>query len=106
VLAAYAPTAKVEVRCGSLGGMSGGALVDAGGALLGIVSRSFETEDGPGPSTAAWILHALMFGVTLPWPPGVYPPDTPLRDLPPDQLTIYGRENVRLVGPMEIEYTA
>ena len=32
--------------------------------------------------------------------------NTPILDLPPDQLTIYGRDNVSLVRPMEIEYTA
>ena len=104
--ALLAPFPAIEVRCGALGGMSGGAVLDDGGALVGILSRSFETNDGRGPSTAAWIIHALMFDVTLPWPPGVYQPDTPILDLPHDWLTIYGRDKVRLVGPMEIEYTA
>jgi hypothetical protein len=72
------PCPAIEIRCGSLGGMSGGAVIDEGGALVGILSRSFETADGLGPSTAAWILHALMFDVTLPWPPGVYRPNTPI----------------------------
>lgn len=85
---------------------AGGAVIDESRALIGILSRSFETEDGCGPSTAAWIIHALLFDVTLPWPPGVYKANTPLLDLPQDQLTIYGRDKVRLVGPMEIEYTA
>lgn len=74
--------------------------------MIGIVSRGFETEDGRGPSTAAWIVHALQFDVTLPWPPGVYAPDTPMLNLPHDLLTIHGRDKVRLVGPLEIEYTA
>jgi hypothetical protein len=86
--------------------MSGGAVIDEHGALVGILSRSFDTEDGNGPSTAAWIIHALMFDVTLPWPPGAYQPNTPILNLPHDQLTIYGRDRVRLVGPMDIEYTA
>lgn len=101
-----APFPAIEISCGALGGMSGGAVLDQGGALVGILSRSFETKDGRGPSTAAWIIHALMFNVTLPWPPGVYKPDTPLLELPQGQLTIFGRDNVRLLGPMEIEYTA
>jgi len=104
--ALLAPFPAVEISCGSLGGMSGGAVIDESGALIGILSRGFETEDGRGPSTAAWIIHALVFSVTLPWPPGVYKANTPILDLPQDQLTIHGRDNVRLVGPMEIEYTA
>jgi hypothetical protein len=104
--ALLAPFPAIEIGCGALGGMSGGAVIDEQGALVGILSRSFDTEDGRGPSTAAWIIHALMFDVTLPWPPGAYEPDTPILNLPHDQLTIYGRDNVRLVGPMDIEYTA
>ncbi len=101
-----APFPAIEIGCGSLNGMSGGAVIDEGGALVGILSRGLDTEDGRGPSIAAWIIHALMFDVTLPWPPGVYAPDTPILDLPEDQLKIHGRDKVRLVRPMELEYTA
>jgi hypothetical protein len=99
-----APFPAIEIKCGSLGSMSGGAVIDQGGALVGILSRGWG-DDGS-PSTAAWIIHALMFDVTLPWPPGAYDPNTPILDLPSDQLKIYGRDKVRLVGPLEIEYTA
>jgi len=101
-----APFPAIEISCGALGGMSGGAVIDEHGALVGILSRSFDTDDGQGPSTAAWIIHALMFNVTLPWPPGAYEPDTAILSLPHDLLTIYGRDHVRLVGPMDIEYTS
>jgi hypothetical protein len=47
-----------------------------------------------------------MFDLTLPWPPGAYAPETPILHLPEEMLTIYGREHVSLVGPLEIEYTA
>jgi Trypsin-like peptidase domain len=99
-----APFPAIEIKCGSLGSMSGGAVIDQGGALVGILSRGWG-DDGP-PSTAAWIIHAFMFDVTLPWPPGAYDPNTPILDLPNNQLKIYGRDKVRLVGPLEIEYTA
>lgn len=99
-----APYPAIEIKCGSLGSMSGGAVIDEGGSLVGIISRGW--GDGGPPSTAAWIIHALMFDVTLPWPPGAYQPNTPLLDLPHEQLKIYGRDKVRLVGPLEIEYTA
>ena len=98
-----APFPAIEIHCGALGSMSGGAVLDAGGALVGIISRGW--DDGGPPATAAWILHALLFDVTLPWPPGAYRPNTPILDLPEDRLTIYGRDKVRLTGPMEIEYT-
>jgi hypothetical protein len=99
-----APFPAIEIKCGSLGGMSGGAVIDEGGALVGILSRGW--HDDAAPSTAAWIIHALMFDVTLPWPPGAYEPNTPILDLPEDRLKIYGRDNVSLVGPMDLQYTA
>lgn len=99
-----APFPAIEIKCGSLGSMSGGAVIDEAGALVGIISRGWH-DDGP-PSTAAWIIHALMFDVTLPWPPGAYEPNTAILDLPDDQLKIYGRDKVRIAGPLEIEYTA
>ena len=100
-----APFPAIEVKCGSLNGMSGGAVIDADGALVGILSRGFDIADGRGPSTAAWIIHALMFDVTLPWPPGVYKPNTPILHLPEERLKIYGRDKVQLAGPMELDYT-
>ncbi len=98
-----APFPALEIDCGALGSMSGGAVLDAGGALVGIISRGW--GDGGPPATAAWIVHALLFDVTIPWPPGAYPPDSPILELPDDRLTIYGRDKVRITGPMEIEYT-
>jgi hypothetical protein len=100
-----APFPIIEVACGSLGGMSGGAVLDRNGAVVGILSTGLSHDDGRGPSNAAWIIHALMFTVTLLWPRALYSPDTPLLDLPDDLLRIVGREHVRLTGTHELEYT-
>ena len=49
-----APYATIEVRCGSLGGMSGGAVVDSNGELVGVTSVGWQTSDQEGPTLAAW----------------------------------------------------
>jgi hypothetical protein len=85
--------------------MSGGAVLDRDGAVVGILSTGLSHDDGRGPSNAAWIIHALMFRVTLLWPRALYQPDTPLLDLPDDLLRILGREHVRLTGADELDYT-
>jgi len=100
-----APFPTIEVTCGSLGGMSGGAVIDREGAVVGILSNSLNTADGRGPSFAAWIIHALMFEVTLPWPPGLYTPKTPILDLPESQIKIIGRDKVERTGPRQIDYS-
>lgn len=90
------PYPTIEISSGSVGGMSGGAVLDRNGAIVGLVSRGFAADDGLGPTYAAWILQALMFEVVLPWPKGVYAPDTPILNLPEDCIKIEGRRRVRL----------
>ena len=63
----------IEILCGSRGAMSGGAVFDASGHLIGIISAGMELESGDGPTYAAWIVPGLFRDVTIPWPPGVYP---------------------------------
>jgi hypothetical protein len=99
-----APFPYVEVGCGTLGGMSGGAVIDARGAVMGILSVGLSHEDGRGPSHAAWILQALQFDVALSWPRDVYPSEVSILDLPEDLMRIIGREHVELIGPLEIDY--
>jgi hypothetical protein len=76
--------------------MSGSAVLDRNGAIVGLVSRGFTADDGLGPTYAAWILQALMFEVVLPWPPGSTFPTPPILDLPEDCIRIEGRRRVRL----------
>lgn len=99
------PFPFIEISCGTLGGMSGGAVLDATGAVIGILSVGLSHDDGRGPSNAAWIIHALQFDVALHWPRGVYPPDCPILNLPDDRLRIIGREHVKLSGSLQIDYT-
>lgn len=68
------PFPFIEISCGTLGGMSGGAVLDATGAVIGILSVGLSHDDDRGPSNAAWIIHALQFDVPLHWPRDVYPP--------------------------------
>jgi hypothetical protein len=90
------PYPAIDISSGSVGGMSGGAVLDRNGAVVGLVSRGFTADDGLGPTYAAWILQALMFKVVLRWPHGVYAPDTPILNLPEDCIKIVGRRHVRL----------
>lgn len=92
------PYPAIEVSSGSVGGMSGGAVLDRKGPIVGLVSRGFTASDGLGPTYAAWIVQALMFEVVLPWPKRVYVPHTPLLNLPVDCIAIQGRQHVRLGG--------
>lgn len=63
----------IEILCGSRGGMSGGAVFDSSGHLVGVISTGMELESGDGPTYAAWIVPGLFRDVTIPWPAGLYP---------------------------------
>jgi S1-C subfamily serine protease len=92
-----APYPTIEILCGALGGMSGGAVLDREGVVVGIVSRSLNTDDGEGPTLAAWVIPALALRPTVDWPPGLYPADTPLVQFP-NVVRIVGREYLRVTG--------
>jgi len=100
-----APFPVIEISCGTVGGMSGGAVLDSHGAIIGILSMGLSHDDGRGPSNAAWIIQALQFNVALHWPRDVYPPDCPILDLPDNLMRIIGREHVALSGSLQIDYT-
>jgi len=56
------PFPCVEVRCKSVGGMSGGAAFDTSGNLFGILTSSFDGHEGPshqGPSYVS-LLHTAL----------------------------------------------
>lgn len=98
------PFPTIEIQCGALGGMSGGAVLDAHGHLLGVVSRSLGTDDGEGPTYAAWIVGCLNREVRLPWPPGLYPLPVHLLDVDSRLLCLEGRDKIRVTGPNTTEY--
>jgi hypothetical protein len=70
-----------EVLAGAIGSMSGGAVLDAAGDLIGIISTSFDTIDRRGPTTAAWIGPTMGRAVECPWPPGVVMKSSPVIDI-------------------------
>lgn len=84
----------IEIACGSLGGMSGGAVLDEHGLLVGVLSTGYDTDTQDGPSYAAWIIHALNTKVDAPWPPGAYPQGVPVIDLSPLACRIVGRDAI------------
>jgi hypothetical protein len=100
---AVAPFPMIEVKCGTVGSMSGGAAIDQYGHVVGIISAGW--QDIEPPSNVAWITHPLMFAVNLLWPPAVYKPETPFLDLPSDRLIIVGRDMVKLTGHQRLVYT-
>lgn len=77
-----APYATIEVRCGSLGGMSGGAVVDSNGELVGVTSVGWQTSDQEGPTLAAWWVDVLGGQPTLSWPLNMYQPGSAVVDIP------------------------
>jgi len=86
------PYPVIELNCGSLGGMSGGAAIDEHGFVMGIVSRGFETADGDGPTYVSWIINAMARVLEVPWPPGAYKTRVSLLSLDDQTIVIEGRE--------------
>jgi hypothetical protein len=88
-----APYPTIEVLSGTLGGMSGGAVIDVNGHIVGITSRGLETDDQQGPSLAAWWVPAYFWKPQLTWPSGFY--DEEFTGVS-DNLTvrIVGREHI------------
>ncbi len=94
----------IEVECGAVGGMSGGALLDKDGYLMGVTSKSMETEDGRGPAYAAWILAGLNFRVNVEWPSGLYEQNCPVLALNPAVVQIAGREYIERINDQQVIY--
>lgn len=91
------PFPTIEIMCGSVGGMSGGAVLDEQGHLLGVTSRGFETDDLSGPSYAAWVVGGLDRKLKIPWPPGTYPEQVHILEIDESALRIDGREYVTAI---------
>ncbi len=86
------PFPAIEIACGSRGGMSGGAVLDQHGLLVGVLSSGYDTVEGDGPSYAAWIIKALDVKVDIPWPPGTFRHHVRVLDLPPAACRIVGKQ--------------
>lgn len=61
------PWPVFEIDCPSHGAMSGGAILDNTGSLIGILSTSFSMEDSTGPSYGSFLWSALDAGVKGGW---------------------------------------
>ena len=77
----------IELKCGAIGGMSGGVALDQNGLVIGIVSSSFETEDKCGPTYVSWIISVLNMKFTPVWPRGLYSQQTTLINI--DKRLVY-----------------
>jgi hypothetical protein len=98
------PYPTIEVACGSLKGMSGGAVLDSNGHLIGVTSRGMETIDHVGPSNASWIIGGLDRSLEITWPPGLYPDSIHLLDIDQRLLRIEGRDRVKVSPGQPLEY--
>ena len=98
------PFPTIEVACGSIGGMSGAAVLDETGFLLGVTSRDLTSEDGLGTTFAAWVVGALNRELEIPWLPGLYPQPVHLLDIDHPLLFIEGRDHVRAVDANRVEH--
>ena len=102
----YGPVSypSIEIACGSLGGMSGGVLLDRHGLAMGLVSRGLGT-DGDGVTWASWLVGSgLNRHLAIPWPPGTYPHDVHILDIPDPLLRVEGREAIERVNSHQIRY--
>jgi Trypsin-like peptidase domain len=91
------PYPTFEVKCGSLGAMSGGAILDGSGKLMGVISRGFTTDDGKGPTYATVINEVLNRPIEITWPPGVYDGKLAIHQIDASFIDIEGRERLRVV---------
>jgi hypothetical protein len=86
------PYPAIELDCGSLGGMSGGAAIDENGLLVGVISRGLDTAEQTGPTYVSWIIKALTRTIRISWPPGVYKGAVSALSIDPSMIAIVGRE--------------
>lgn len=100
------PYPAIEIACGSLGAMSGGAVLDESGHLMGVISRGVTTDDGRGPTFASWVVGVLNRTVELPWPPGAYPQPVHLLDIDERLLNLEGRDHLEVIDESRCNYRA
>ncbi|WP_028048817.1 serine protease [Cellulomonas sp. URHD0024] len=99
------PFPAFTISCGTRGGMSGGAVVDAWGMLIGVVSTGLQTSDEEDLTNAAWMLNAWRHSMSLTYPVGMYPPgNLNILDLSPELCRIEGRSAFTITGVDEVLY--
>ena len=96
-----APFPAFEILCGVHGGMSGGAVLDKDGGVVGVVSRGW--LDREPPSLAAWCVGVFGWHITASWPTSFYPADTPIAAIP--VVRILAREHLAIKDDGTVELT-
>lgn len=92
----WLPYPTIEVLSGSLGAMSGGAVLDINNHVIGITSRGLSTEDKRGPTWAAWWMSAYFWRpAPRAWPAGVTEEGIPLHQM--TTVSIVGQEHVQIL---------
>lgn len=91
----------IEILCGVHGGMSGGAVFDRDGDVVGVISRGF--LDSEPPSLAAWCVGIFGWHLTSSWPPKAYPPDTPIAAIP--AIRIAGSEHFTVTDDGTVQFS-
>ena len=87
------PHPCIEVKCLTLGGMSGGPAFDKDGHLVGILTSSFEHELGPSYCSLWWPMANHAIGST--WLTGSV-------TLPTNLLQLNAAGLARIIGPEAI----
>lgn len=101
------PNACIEVQCLAVGGMSGGPAFDKNGNLVGILTSSFEADEGPAFISNWWPTAGDI--VETIWPNGIAPVPLPLLDLAKHRAVMIDRPDaLRLTkesdGNTTVEY--
>lgn len=74
------PGSVIEVSCSTPGGLSGGPAFDQHGMVVGVLSTSFDHEDGRGPSYVSLLWPALIRPITPYFMPQLFPAKVRLLD--------------------------
>jgi len=99
------PFPAIEIACDSLGGMSGGAVLDRDGFVVGIVSSGYPASEGQAGTTyAAWVIGALNREVQIPWLPEIYSNPVHVLAIPEPGLHIQGRDALTVIDNETMEY--
>ncbi len=98
------PFPAIEIDCGSLGGMSGGAALDQNGSLIGVVARGWETSDRSGPTYISWIISSLGRRIEPVWPCGLYENNCALAEVDARLFSLEGRDAITLDDGRGLNY--
>ena len=91
----------IEVASHTEGGMSGGAVFDKNGMLVGVLSRGFDTAERHGPSLVSLAVPAILASIVPAFLPHLYSGCDTLFDLPPHIFEIDGRDLLRPINHPE-----